>query len=300
MNTPSTPTLFQGFPNSKTELYLYGMHEAIVSNGPVCQEHLHHRMIEMNIVIEGCQYVTVGSYKYEQKAGDLLIIPPMVLHQFNSTNHAKTQYFVVHLQISDPELSQMITLNEQFFFPDGHPLNQALSPLLNDIREMLQLTKNKMRVYSNCYAMLDQLELYYSVHVQNVSLPELNLSYQLAQEIENLLVPQNDYSTEASIHVNWLEQISSDLGISRRHANRIFQQTFGMSPRAYLSVIRQQQAMHLLMTSKDTIEEIAMRVGYENAQSFIRQFRKWTGETPGLFRKSKTSHAIYLTPLELK
>ena len=73
-----------------------------------------------------------------------------------------------------------------------------------------------------------------------------------------------------------------------------------MSPRQYLAVLRQQEAMQLLLHGAGSVEQIALRIGYDNAQSFIRQFVKWTGMTPGAFRKQKGGDITYLTPLELE
>lgn len=41
----------------------------------------------------------------------------------------------------------------------------------------------------------------------------------------------------------------------------------------------------MLTNTKDSADLIAYRIGYENTQSFIRQFTKWTGKTPGAFGK---------------
>lgn len=51
-------------------------------------------------------------------------------------------------------------------------------------------------------------------------------------------------------------------------------------------VLKQQEAVHMLMSSTESIERIAHRVGYENVQSFSQQFTAWVGCTPGNFRKN--------------
>jgi AraC-like DNA-binding protein len=73
-----------------------------------------------------------------------------------------------------------------------------------------------------------------------------------------------------------------------------------MSPREYLTILRQQEAMQLLINTEETIEQIAYRIGFGNVQSFIRQFYKWTGLTPGAFRRQEINTHMYLTPLELQ
>ncbi|MNW07559.1 Helix-turn-helix domain protein [compost metagenome] len=69
-----------------------------------------------------------------------------------------------------------------------------------------------------------------------------------------------------------------------------------MSPRQYLMILKQQEAMQMLGSTNDTIEAIAYRLGYVNVQSFSRQFAAWVGCTPGGFRKNKPESVNFLAP----
>lgn len=53
------------------------------------------------------------------------------------------------------------------------------------------------------------------------------------------------------------------------------------------------EAMHLLANTNDSIESIAYKTGYENVQSFTRQFSYWTGCFPGAFRKKQEKGALH-------
>jgi AraC-like DNA-binding protein len=46
------------------------------------------------------------------------------------------------------------------------------------------------------------------------------------------------------------------------------------------------RAVHLLRSSSLSMEEIAGRLGYRTASSFVRAFHRWTGETPATYRRS--------------
>ena len=54
----------------------------------------------------------------------------------------------------------------------------------------------------------------------------------------------------------------------------------------YLTDIRMKHAKDYLRNSKLSLDEIALKVGYLNLSSFIRTFKRTTGETPSNFRKS--------------
>ncbi|MNF15010.1 DNA-binding transcriptional regulator AraC [compost metagenome] len=64
-------------------------------------------------------------------------------------------------------------------------------------------------------------------------------------------------------------------------------------------ILKRQEAMQMLVSSSESIESIAHRIGYENVQSFSRQFVAWTGYTPGTFRKNHQDEVLHLTPLDL-
>ena len=48
---------------------------------------------------------------------------------------------------------------------------------------------------------------------------------------------------------------------------------------------RRDRAIYLLRQSDLSIAEIAYLVGFESPPSFFRAFARWTGQTPGDFRR---------------
>ena len=80
------------------------------------------------------------------------------------------------------------------------------------------------------------------------------------------------------------QQVARRLGVSRRTLQRQLQQE-GTSFGALLQAERRDAAMALLKEPELTLEEIATRLGFSEASAFHRAFRRWTGETPGGWRK---------------
>jgi len=295
------PTLNQSFPNYKEQLFLYGMRTFQIGQGPVCDLHLHHRMLEINLVLSGEQIARIGNESFSQQEDDILLIPPMKLHDFYVQQEQPMRGFVIHLQNVDSKLLYAFRSSGEYLFTREHPLNQRLNSLLKTLISCLQQDSSSHRVFMLCNEMLVHVEEYVSSKETNsTNKPsEQPLADRIAREIEALLSTFDEPSTDQSTP-NWLEAISAKIGISRRHAGRLFQQAYGMSPRQYLSIIRQQEAMHMLVMRNASLEEIAFRIGFENVQSFIRQFAKWTGLTPGAYRKQHKSTISYLTPLEVE
>lgn len=81
-----------------------------------------------------------------------------------------------------------------------------------------------------------------------------------------------------------VDGLASDLGISTRHFIRRFKAATGDSPLLYLQRIRIEAAKAKLEKTRESIDEITLKVGYENANSFRKLFRKNTGLSPKEYR----------------
>jgi transcriptional regulator GlxA family with amidase domain len=75
-------------------------------------------------------------------------------------------------------------------------------------------------------------------------------------------------------------------GLPKRSFDRRFRAATGYSPLAYVQTLRIEEAKHMLETGDEAGEQIGREVGYEDAASFRRLFRKITGLTPGEYRRS--------------
>ncbi|XBB67348.1 AraC family transcriptional regulator ligand-binding domain-containing protein [Nocardioides sp. WV_118_6] len=56
---------------------------------------------------------------------------------------------------------------------------------------------------------------------------------------------------------------------------------------------RRTEALHLLRGSALAVDEIARLLGYADASSFVRAFKRWTGRTPGGYRRAIGSAERY-------
>ncbi|WP_244852360.1 MULTISPECIES: AraC family transcriptional regulator [unclassified Bacillus (in: firmicutes)] len=84
-----------------------------------------------------------------------------------------------------------------------------------------------------------------------------------------------------------LDDLVEASGLSKYHFTRLFHKTTSMTPLNYLTKIRLDKAMEWLLTSDQSIQEIARKVGYSNGNYFSKVFHKRMGMSPGQFRKSK-------------
>jgi transcriptional regulator GlxA family with amidase domain len=74
-------------------------------------------------------------------------------------------------------------------------------------------------------------------------------------------------------------------GLPERSFHRRFRQATGMPPLAYVQALRIEEAKTLLETTQASIEEVGAAVGYAEAASFRKLFRRAVGVTPSDYRR---------------
>ena len=74
-------------------------------------------------------------------------------------------------------------------------------------------------------------------------------------------------------------------GLPKRSFDRRFRTATGYSPLAYIQALRIEEAKQLLETTSTAVEAIGREVGYEDASSFRRLFRRLAGIGPAEYRR---------------
>lgn len=81
-----------------------------------------------------------------------------------------------------------------------------------------------------------------------------------------------------------LEDAASLVCLSPKYLSRLFKERTGLGFNEYRLGRKIEHAKGLLEETGATVSQIAFRLGYQNAESFIRIFKKTTGLTPSAFR----------------
>jgi AraC-type DNA-binding domain-containing proteins len=83
-----------------------------------------------------------------------------------------------------------------------------------------------------------------------------------------------------------IEELAELYYINGSYLSRCFKELAGCSPKQYLSLMRVSHANYLIGNSDLSIMEIALNSGFNNVNSFIRQYREHYGVTPNSTRKA--------------
>ena len=80
-------------------------------------------------------------------------------------------------------------------------------------------------------------------------------------------------------------KLSEICHLSDGYFSRLFMKIMGTRPVDYINRKKMGASQLMLITSDNPIEEIALEAGIENFSHFNRLFKKYSGTTPGEYRK---------------
>ncbi|MBP1993303.1 AraC family transcriptional regulator [Paenibacillus eucommiae] len=206
-----------------------------------------------------CQKFRAGESEWEIQYADLA--DTLSLYVFNrSSIESLFDYFVYYLD------KEMQDLPAEFRDPWGDvhaQLKQVVQSeetldqiclRFGNILEKAALQMNELRASKNNHQLIKQVKSYISEHFAN---PELSLNH-----------------------------LNGEFGMNASYLSRLFKEEFGVKFIDYVSQVRIEQAIVILQKNESiTNQELAEEVGYSNAITFTRAFKKYTGSTPGQYRK---------------
>lgn len=108
----------------------------------------------------------------------------------------------------------------------------------------------------------------------------------LSGEEDGGMIGKLQRAIRANPQDNWsLKDMAKFCHTSARTLHRSTHFKSGVSPTQMVIQIRMQAAKTLLATTDKNVQTIAEDVGYQSLQTFIKQFKKFSGYTPGQHRK---------------
>ncbi len=106
----------------------------------------------------------------------------------------------------------------------------------------------------------------------------------IAAEVRERLMPRggaDGYATPPGI-----DAVARDLNMSTRTLRRHLDAS-GTSYRALLDEVRRALAEEMLTATPLSVSDVAIRLGYAEASTFIYAFKRWTGTTPSAYRRER-------------
>ena len=83
-------------------------------------------------------------------------------------------------------------------------------------------------------------------------------------------------------------ELAATAAMSEEHLRRLCHRCYQRSPGEHLTHLRMRRASTVMRSSPAKLQEIAEQVGYASVYSFSVAFSRWSGVSPGRFRRGET------------
>ncbi|MCR8633106.1 helix-turn-helix domain-containing protein [Paenibacillus radicis (ex Xue et al. 2023)] len=153
-----------------------------------------------------------------------------------------------------------------------------------EIKEFLDPKENIYNRIESC-ANVDDIKSYIStfLHQLIVRTEEKRLSRGNNDTIKQVMEYMEQHYMDSDLSLNLL---ASQFQLSVPYLSKLFKETTETNFMDCLIQFRMEKSKELLLDPKRKVNAIAESVGYNSTQSFIRIFKKYTGQTPGEFREN--------------
>ncbi len=265
----------------------------ILQNG----QHIHpkwhyHEYSELLFGISGTATVCMGDRRFELPAGSMAIIDNDIPHDVISPG-SKCCYHVVKflpkilltMEQSYPEYNYVTMLMEslpdkQFFFSADEPFMPEVARLFGRIRE--EWTDQRFGYELSLRADVTHIYLHILRHwrEKNLSLIEDILRSGQQELMQRVLTYVQEHYSDLTE-----ESAAHACGVSPSYLSRCFKKHMRTSFSAYLTSIRLREAERLLLSTSQSVTEIAQNVGFSTSAYFIALFREARQISPGRYRK---------------
>ena len=245
-----------------------------------------HQCVELLYISSGYGIVVVDNQHYTARPGRLFIFPPFRLHKVQVDHSDENPYHrtTMHIEQSVVEsaLSAFPRHQAQFAALAASNLPAQIYDLSEHAAFIERILEQFQRLEDN--EQTTACEVAFLMMQLMTFLPEQPQRYPPRQQ------------TVASRIMNWIEahyaskfsldQLACDLGLSRSYTSRVFRQQTGGNIHEYLLTRRIKRSCDLLRNSDESIDAIALAVGFGEVTYFITCFKKMMRQTPLQYRKA--------------
>lgn len=258
-----------------------------------------HQFIEVVYVISGKAVHLIGGNEYPVEKGNIIVINYGVPHAFTMDNKTDEPFLTYDLLFT-PDFFDLSGIDSNDFgslassylfhslFPESFSAENSLNLIKSNSGEFHEIFKKVYREYrarekgfmNIIRASLIELitKIFREIDV-NSNARATDKQQQLVEKAISYLM--ENYNE----HIN-LDNIVSDIFLSKNYFRQVFKNTTGISITSFIQKMRVEEACRLLRNTDRSISDISFECGFNDTKYFYNTFKKITGLTPGDFRKN--------------
>lgn len=229
---------------------------------------------------EGKGWYRILGKQYDVRKHQYIIIPPGIPYSFGADEEDPWTIYWLHFQGK---------LQDQFL--PSHPVPVSILPNENSrLQDRLQLFEEIYSSFSMGY--IKEYMIYSSMCLY----PFLS-SFVYLEQFRHIMIPSQKEYPFISRVVHYmrenvqqdmtLKQLASYFKYSPSHFSALFQKETGVSPMNYFTRLKIQKACEYIELTNLKLNEIATKLGFEEAAYFSRIFTKVMGISPSAYRRKE-------------
>lgn len=248
--------------------------------GERIEEH-HHQIYQLLYVLEGTGKIILDGAEYLLEQDHVTFITPLTSHGIFSDHKLTVLVLAFDSRIIDGTNQALFeqTLYESKFI-GLNPFNSS------EIRQLL-----RTMLYEQAHQTLHQ-EMALRTYLSQLLLLIVRGEKSNEQVDANSLRAERlkEYIDSHYFEGVHAEDLASRLGMSTRHMNTIFKDTYKTTPMQYLTEVRVGLAKKMLAETDKDIASICFEVGFESISTFYRSFKNNTSLSPSKYRTTQQNY----------
>ncbi|MBO9597353.1 MAG: AraC family transcriptional regulator [Cohnella sp.] len=266
------------------------VHEQLRTTQSELPEHLHD-LYEIVYVHRGQGTMFIDNAFYEQKPGDLFLIPGNTIHrafpEASDPTVSTAVFFAPALIRSEgfddgyaPLKSFEIARRRRLFrITISEELRQRTVSILQEIH--VEMLGGRIGFRHAVRSLLQQLFILVNRLPSSGSMDNANTRIGPHWMLEAMRAIDED-----PVQAGGLSELSGKAGVTAEHFSREFKRLTGMNLSDYVIAKRIVRAKELLLTANANVESVALACGFHSLPHFYSTFKKLTGMTPRAYRNS--------------
>ena len=224
-------------------------------------------------VMSGKGHLILDGKRFDIHANQGFLIPAKSMAFYEADKDDPWSYAWIH--VDGPRSTELfasagITAENPVFTPDGDA--SEIEVFISDIYDNSD---------KECYCYSKVYEFFNCLNTKSINKqPEVEIDPRLNYVKSAIRYIQLKYSEPINV-----EDIARACGLNRSYLTRVFKHATGYTPQLYLATYRIKKASELLCNTSESINNIAIMVGYCDAFTFSKAFKRYKDMSPSEYRK---------------
>ncbi len=231
-----------------------------------------HENLEIQLCTKGCGYVLLNGERYEMKKGDIIVVNSNVVHYTGADEDMRYNCLIIDSALCRSAMIDHTELN--FKTQNNSPVILQAFEEIEKVYNSEELCKTAI-LQTAVLKILIELRTNYTVS-QNCAKRNSHRFEEIKKTIKYI---RENYSQKIT-----LDELSKKVYTDKYSLSKKFKAATGSTIVQYINSYRCEKAIELIREGS-TINEAAIKCGFNNMSFFTRTFKGYTGKLPSWYAK---------------